>query len=219
MLRPIPESRRSHPDPARRESDRRDELGALALAVQRAEPGALRTFLRMVVPHLLRVVRRVLGPGHLDLEDVTYEAAYVVVERLPEFRGQGTVLHFACRVAVFTAMNVRRRDAAQKRPRAPTGGEWAPDPDSVATAIPSPEEAAARGALAPLVRELLDGLARPMADAMALHVILGYTVGEVAEACGVPAETVRSRLRLAKQALRKRVLADPQLRRLMEDGE
>ena len=64
----------------------------------------------------------------------------------------------------------------------------------------------------PIVRELLATLPDALAEALALHVVLGYTVVEIAESASLPVETVRSRLRLAKQALRKRVLNNPKLR-------
>lgn len=191
---------------------RRDELLGLAGAVQRGDAQALSTFLSAIVPQLLRVVRSVLGPEHPDLEDVAYEAAYAVVEGLPRFRGEGTVLHFACRVTVLSAMNVRRRDAAQKRAlrRAPT------DLDQVELDAPNPEENAQAAALAPIVRELLATLPDALAEALALHVVLGYTVAEIAQTASLPVETVRSRLRLAKQALRKRVLTNPRLREAVD---
>lgn len=206
----IPGSRVSEPVPPG--GGRRDELLGLAAAVQRGEAPALSTFLSAIVPQLLRVVRSVLGPDHPDLEDVAYEAAYAVVEGLPRFRGEGTVLHFACRVTVLSAMNVRRRDAAQKRAlmRAPT------DLDQVVLDAPNPEENAQAAALAPIVRELLATLPDTLAEALALHVVLGYTVGEIAQTASLPVETVRSRLRLAKQALRKRVLNNPRLREAVD---
>jgi DNA-directed RNA polymerase specialized sigma24 family protein len=43
---------------------------------------------------------------------------------------------------------------------------------------------------------------------MALHYEAGYTVGEIAELLDVPRETVRSRLRLARQHLRSRLAED-----------
>jgi RNA polymerase sigma factor (sigma-70 family) len=210
MLRLIRGSRRS--DPPLLEG-KRDELAELGRAVSSGDQAALRTFLASVVPPLLRVARRVLGPGHPDIEDVAYEAAYAVVDGLPRFRGEGTVLHFACRVAVLSSMNVRRRDAAQKRARV----RQACDVDSVEASEPDPEQLAVSGALVPIVRELLDTLPPPLAEALALHNMLGYTVSEVAELSGAPVETVRSRLRLAKQALRRRVLGHPQLREVVED--
>jgi len=208
-FRLIPGSRTSEPATA----GRRDELLALAEAVKAGDSGALRTFLSTIVPHVLRVVRRVLGPSHADLEDVAYEAAYAVVEGLPRFRGEGTVLHFACRVSVLSAMNVRRRDLAQKRALLRVPAEL----DEVELEGPNPEESAHSAALAPIVRELLSTLPEALAEALALHVVLGYTVQEIADASRLPLETVRSRLRLAKQALRKRVLSSPRLRAAVDD--
>ena len=186
---------------------RRDELLALAEAVKAGDTGALRTFLVAIVPSQMRVVRRVLGPGRIDIEDVAYEAAYATVDGLSRFRGEGTVLNFACRVAALVAMNVRRADSARKRSATRVG-------DDVDTAFegPSPEESAGNASLAPIVRELFGTLSEPLAQALALHVVLGYTIAEIAEAASIPEETVRSRLRLGKQALRKRVLSHPILR-------
>lgn len=204
--RVIPGSRVSEPAPPG--AGRRDELAVLAAAVQRGDAAALGTFLSAILPQLLRVVRSVLGPQHPDLEDVAYEAAYAVVEGLPRFRGEGTVLHFACRVTVLSAMNVRRRDAAQKRALQRVPAEL----DEVELEEPNPEENAQAASLVPIVRELLATLPDALAEALALHVVLGYTVVEIAESASLPIETVRSRLRLAKQALRKRVLNNPKLR-------
>ena len=210
QYRVIPGSRASEPTPAG--GGRRDELAGLVGAIARGDADALRTFLSAIVPQLLRVVRSVLGPEHPDLEDVAYEAAYAVVDGLPTFRGEGTVLHYACRVAVLSAMNVRRCDAAQKRAlvRTPT------DLDSVELDAPNPEENAQTSSLAPIVRELLATLPDTLAEALALHAVLGYTVGEIAQSASLPVETVRSRLRLAKQALRKRVLNNPKLREAVD---
>jgi RNA polymerase sigma-70 factor (ECF subfamily) len=209
MLRPVPGLRRSDPPPP---DQPHDELADLAAAVARGDRAALRTFLLAIVPQMLRVVRRVLGPGHSDLEDVAQEAAYGVIDALPRFRGEGSVLHFACRTAVHTAMNVRRRDHARKR----MSVHESLDLENVATDELGPEALAVQGSLAPVVRDLLDTLPEPLAEAFALHTVLGYTVVEIAQASGAPVETVRSRLRLAKQALRKRILADRTLREVAE---
>jgi RNA polymerase sigma factor (sigma-70 family) len=189
-----------------------DELRDLAAAVLRRDAAALRTFLTEIVPDLVRVVRRVLGPNHPDVEDTAHEAAYGVVEALERFRGEGTIRHLACRVAVLTAMNVRRREAAKKRDRDRTDT----DIERVEEDAPNPEERAMTASLVPIVRQLVGTLPEPLAEALTLHVILGYTVPEIAEATQAPLETIRSRLRLAKMALRKCVLGSPQLREVLE---
>ena len=187
---------------------RGDDVGALLPAVRAGDVRATRTFVMAIGPHLLRVVRRVLGPEHPDVEDVTQEAVYGVLEALPRYRGECSVLHFACRVAVLTAMNVRRIDGAEKRQR------LRPSPREVER-LPSqrlgPERETAQQRIVAALRELLARLPAPQAEALALHCVVGYTVAEIASSSGISVETVRSRLRLAKQALRRELASDPAL--------
>ena len=189
-----------------------DELGELGVAAASGDPVAVRTLLTTIMPQLLRVVRRVLGPAHPDLEDVTFEAAQAVLEGLPRFRQEGTLRHYACRVAAFTATNVRRRELASKRARQ----REHVDIDLFAGSSPGPEQRAQAASLVPIVRQLLTTLPRPLAEALTLHVILGYTVSEIARSCDIPVETVRSRLRVARQSLRKSALGNAVLREALE---
>ncbi|HEX6764239.1 MAG TPA: sigma-70 family RNA polymerase sigma factor [Polyangiaceae bacterium] len=176
------------------------------------DPTAVRTFVTAIGPQILRVVRRVLGPNHPDVEDAAQESAFAVLGALARYRGESTVVHFACRVAVQTAMNVRRRESAVKR-RAQ--GERV-DIDALADARPGPDAEAEGRASAELVRELVATLPEAQAEALAMHCVLGFTVNEIAETAGLPVETVRSRLRLAKHALRARAEATPRLAGLVE---
>ena len=61
------------------------------------------------------------------------------------------------------------------------------------------------------LRDLLSDLPEEQADALALRVMLGWSLEDVARATGAPLNTVRSRVRLAKEALRRRIEADPSL--------
>lgn len=191
---------------------RHDELEALARRAHDGDPVAVRTFVTAIGPQILRVVRRVLGPNHPDVEDAAQESAFAVLGALGRYRGDSTVVHFACRVAVQTAMNVRRRESAIKR-RAQ--GDRV-DLDALADGRPGPDAEAEGRASAELVRELVATLPEAQAEALALHCVLGFTVGEIAETAGLPVETVRSRLRLAKQALRARAETMPRLAGLVE---
>jgi RNA polymerase sigma-70 factor (ECF subfamily) len=53
-----------------------------------------------------------------------------------------------------------------------------------------------------------------IAQALALHFILGYTVEEIATVASAPQNTIWSRLRLGKKALRKTLRNDPTLAEL-----
>ncbi len=191
-----------------------DPLAELVTAAVAGDRDAVRTFLVTVTPQLLRVVRKVLGVQHLEIDDVVQESAFAVIEALPRYRGECTVLHFACRSAVLTAMNVRRREAAKKRASTrEVGAEIELFPNDA----PTPDAGVLARARIQVVRELLDTLPNEQAEALAMHCVLGYTIREIAEASRTAVETVRSRMRLAKQALRARIAADPLLADFVEE--
>ena len=191
-----------------------DELLPLARAAINGDRVALRTLLTTLGPTLLRVVRRVIGSSHPDVEDVAQECAVEFVSALRRFRGESSIRHFAARVALRSAMNARRRHRAAKRNH---GLPDLMDTDETASNDAPPDFLAASRASVQLARELCDSLPPAQAEALALHCVLGYTVSEVASICDAPLETVRSRLRSAKAALVASALADPRLRYLVED--
>lgn len=162
---------------------------------------AARTLLRTVTPSLLRVVRGILGASNPDVPDVCQEAAVALLAALPQFRGHSTVTHFACRIALLTAMNARRK--ARLGQRAPLA-----DDDSLQDGAPHPGEAAEAARRRAALRRLLDELPPAQAEVLALHVMLGYTVQETSATVAAPIDTVRSRLRRALSALRDRIHGD-----------
>jgi len=193
-----------------------DEWAELARAAGSGDPRAVRTFLVNAGPHVLRVVRRVLGHAHGDVEDLTQECAFAVIDALPSFRGECSVVHFVCRIAVLTAMNARRSLRAAKRAHEQQRDDAI---ENVACLHPGPEQNFSAQASAELVRELLATLPIEQAEALALHCVLGYTLSEMADSSGVSSETWKSRLRLAKHAFRRRALADPRARELVASLE
>ncbi len=190
-----------------------DTLAELARAAGENDPTAVRTLLITVGPHMLRVVGKVLGANHPDVDDVFQESASAVLDALPRYRGECSVLHFVSRVAVLTAMRVRRRESSAKR-------KAIREDDVLVEQLPSessaPDAVFSRRIAAEAVRGLLDSLPVEQAEALALHCVLGYTVSEIATLSGAPVETVRSRLRLAKKALRERILGDERLAAIAE---
>ena len=69
------------------------------------------------------------------------------------------------------------------------------------------------------MRELFAALPTAQAEAFVMHIVLGFSIEETADACEVPANTVRSRLRLAKQAMRMRAAANPALSDILKESE
>jgi RNA polymerase sigma-70 factor (ECF subfamily) len=118
------------------------------------------------------------------------------------------VRHFACRVALLTALNARRRFQLRER-LTPSA-----TPQQIDQA--SGDERFRADLLAERRRSillgLLDELPPAQAEAIAMHCVLGYTVAETAQATGVPPNTVRGRLVSAKAALRQALALDTELK-------
>jgi RNA polymerase sigma factor (sigma-70 family) len=189
-------------------------MDALVHRVLAGDRKATRSLLCAVGPAMLRAIRKVLGRSTHEVEDVAQEAMEALIAALPSFRGECPVLHFARRVAVLTALANRRRLDLR--------AQWASDPEEQApdgvAAGPSPAEALFLRGRREALQALLDELPANQAEVLVLHVALGFTVDEIARAAGRPAETIRSRLRLAKQALRDRIQASPELSEILEVG-
>jgi RNA polymerase sigma-70 factor, ECF subfamily len=163
---------------------------------------ATRCLLEQVGPRVVRAARAVMGREHPELEDAVQLALIGFVQALPSFRGECDPAQFAARIAVRTAVAVRRRALARS-------GHQDPSVDLSAIGGSTPEAGAARRR--DVLRRLLDDLADEQAEALALRVVLGWSLDEISAATGAPVNTVRSRLRLAKEALRRRIADTPDL--------
>jgi RNA polymerase sigma-70 factor (ECF subfamily) len=180
----------------------------------RGDPGAMRDLLVSVAPIVARTARRVMGRHHPDVEDVAQQALSAFVERLPTFRNESSITHFAERITVYRALTARRDAAVRGRFIVADGDLMDAVADDMVAR--SAEGEAADSACRRLLLRALDAIAPPQAEALALHFLFDYTVSEIAEAAGVAEETVRSRLRLGKQALRALIEREPSLAALRE---
>ena len=81
------------------------------------------------------------------------------------------------------------------------------DPDGFLCDGEDPRAARRRRTL----RALLDDLPEEQAEALAMRIALGWSLKDIADTTGVPLNTVRSRIRLAKEGLRRRIADDPTL--------
>jgi RNA polymerase sigma factor (sigma-70 family) len=180
------------------------DAGALARLAAAGDTAAMTRLLRVLAPEMARVVRGVMGPYAADVDDALQQSLVAVVQALPAFRGECSPQGYACRIAFRTALAVRRR--AQQFASAHKQHVDAPEP--LADDVGLTAEATRR---TQLLRTLLDALPPDQAEALALRTMLGWSLDEIAQASGVPLNTVRSRMRLAKEALRARIEADPAL--------
>lgn len=174
----------------------------LARTAAAGDVRATRRLLEVVAPRVARTVRAVMGARHPEVEDAAQLALIGFIQALPSFRGECDPTQFAARIAVRTAGAVRRR--ARSRMGTVDG---AVDVDAL-EAPPEEMEAARRKEF---IRTLLDGLPEEQAEVLVLRIMLGWALKDIATTSGAPLNTVRSRLRLAKEALRRRIADDPVL--------
>jgi RNA polymerase sigma factor (sigma-70 family) len=189
-----------------------DRHEALVAGARGGDPAALDALVAELAPSLLRAVRALMGPSHPDLEDVTQEVLIAVIDALPSFRGDCTLLHFAIRIAT------RRTTTARRRSRSILAwleGFWRKE-EALVPGAPSPGDETLADRRRHLLRALLGEIPEAQAEALALRVALGHSIDEVAAITRAPINTVRSRLRLAKEALRTRIAADPRWAELWE---
>jgi RNA polymerase sigma factor (sigma-70 family) len=180
---------------------------ALAKAAATGDVRATQELLEMLAPRIAAVVSVVLGRTHPDVDDVLQQSMIAFVQALPSFRGECQPQRFASRIAARTAVASRRR----------TRGRHARHDDLVdVDTLYAPTQDAFADRRRQLVRSLLESLPEEQAESLTLRVLLGWTLEEISTTMGVPINTVRSRMRLAKEALRRKLDADPALRELLE---
>jgi RNA polymerase sigma-70 factor (ECF subfamily) len=195
-----PVERRTPSEAASAPVDSTLELARIAGA---GDSVATAKLLRQFAPRLSRVVRAVLGGGHPDVEDAVQQALIGFVHALPAFRGDCDPLGYATVIAVRTAVAARKRSRTEQTRR-----DDAIDADTLAELRPSPGDEAMSQRRKEIMRDLLAELPVEQAEALASRVVLGWSLEEIAAHSGAPLNTVRSRLRLAKEALKRKIEAD-----------
>lgn len=181
----------------------------LTTVAQRAAAGddiATRQFLKAVWPMITRVIAGVLGPAHPDLDDVVQQALIALLRAIVLYRGECHPAGYASRIAMHIALRARKRSGVE-RARARVMADLAPADQMAASA----SEEAAKERRRQVLNDLLESLPEEQAHSLALRIVLGWSLDEVALATGAPVNTVRSRVRLAKEALRRRIEADTAL--------
>jgi len=193
-----PEERGRRDSGGFRRLDPANPLDVLARLARSGDSDATHELLRRIAPKLLGLARSLFGPSHPDLDDVLQEMLLAVARAVDAFEGRCSFQHYALRIGVRIGLAERRRRIAEleRISVAPEADELAGEP---ATDTPVSKQRKLA------VRELVDTLPEEQAETITLRICLGMSLQEVAEATGAPVNTVRSRLRIARTSLRRRV--------------
>jgi RNA polymerase sigma-70 factor, ECF subfamily len=163
-----------------------DDRIALAARGDRAAAEAL---CREILPRVRNLVRYLVrGDHHVD--DVAQEALIAVLRGLAGYRAEGKFESWVDRIVARTTFSSLRKLRGR------------PEEIAVEVERASDEPGGEAYVLRRQVAAHLDALPPEQRQALVLHFAVGMTVPEIAELTGAPFETVRSRIRLGKAALR-----------------
>jgi RNA polymerase sigma-70 factor (ECF subfamily) len=168
------------------------------------DPTAICNLLRELAPEVARVARSILGPSDMGLEDAIQDGLLSLMHALPTFRRDCSIRRYANRIAARTALLARRRSRATRERE----GRFSHDERPAAYIDGSRDLERRRKTF---VHRMFDVLPEAQAEVLALRFLLGYSLDEISVAVGAPVNTVRSRIRLAKEVMRAHLENDPEL--------
>jgi RNA polymerase sigma-70 factor (ECF subfamily) len=161
-----------------------------------------------VAPAVAGVVRLLFGSKTAEAQDAIQESLVAVHAAIGRFRGECPFVAYARRIAARVAVTARRRHASESLDEISA--------ELGSAAAPLHDERIMRERRLQALRALLDELPAGQAESLGMRVVLGCSLPEVAQATGVPVNTVRSRIRLAREHIKARIESDPRLAALFE---
>ncbi len=166
-------------------------------AAQSPLSGPFRALFDAELAYVCRSLRR-LGIREAELDDVAQEVFVHVHRRFEEYDASRPVRPWLFSFALRVAANQRRL----ARHRREVGQD---DVDVHASDAASPEQDALRAESRRLVLEALDGVELDRRAVLIMHELDGVAAPGIAEALGIPLNTVYSRLRTAREEFRAAV--------------
>jgi RNA polymerase sigma-70 factor (ECF subfamily) len=157
---------------------------------------------RSIVDEHHRAVARTLRKGgvpYADLDDEIQRTFIVAAGRLQDVR-QGSERSFLCQVARNRASHARRSIARRRESPSDQLHDWS-------AALGTPEDLAARKEISGVLCAALESMSEPLRAVFLLHEVDELGLSEIATALRLPRGTVASRLRRAREQLRRDLAA------------
>lgn len=166
--------------------------------------GAFNTLVGVYERQVYNLCLRLIGDREAA-EDATQETFIAAFRAIRGFRG-GSFRSWLLRIAANQAKDELRRRQRRPQPGGPTEVEWDyPDPG------PGPEDRAVNRDLAAALAVGLSQLPFEQRQAVLLVDYMGMDYGEAAAASDASLGTIKSRLHRGRDALRRFVIAHPEL--------
>jgi len=164
-------------------------------------PGALDALAEAWLPHVYRWCHRLGGPA-VDAEDAAHETLIIMCRRIDSVHGPAQFQSWL--------FNIARRVIANQRKRA-WFKRWVPGAtvQEQPAAGWGPERSLEARQAAATVWKVLNSLPTSQKEVLVLVELEERTASEAAELLGIPRGTVKSRLRVAREAFRRAMARIP----------
>jgi RNA polymerase sigma-70 factor (ECF subfamily) len=141
---------------------------------------------------------RMLGVARASLDDAVQDVFGVISRQLARFEGRSSLRTWVFGIAQYTAANHRRGERRKSAPLSPLQ-------DDLASREPGPQLQAEASQLASVIQAFCAELEESRRAVFVLGLLEEVPPAEIAELLELPVNTVYSRLRALRQALRERL--------------
>jgi RNA polymerase sigma-70 factor (ECF subfamily) len=184
----------------------------LLAAVRAGEVAAAAAFHDRIRPHVDATIRRLLGAGDIDHQDIAQKALIEIVLTIHRYRGECSLDSWVSRVTANIAFKHLRRRKTERRLFDIL------NPEDIA--LPSSSRTSRQILLRDVshrIRHHLDRIDVNKSWTVVLHDVCGYDLKEIAGITGVSVAAAQTRLVRGRRELHDRIAADPELAGLLDD--
>jgi RNA polymerase sigma-70 factor (ECF subfamily) len=200
--------------PARTVSPALDDSELLA-ALRAGDTAAAAALHDRVRPQVDRTVRRLLGPGDFDGEDVAQQAMIELVSTIDRYRGDCSLDSWTSTITAHAVYkHIRRRKTERRIFGALEGDGFAETRSHSRTG----HDALVRSVLSRVLGHL-NAVDESKAWTFVLHDVCGYDLREIAQITATSVAAAQSRLVRGRREVHERIASDPELANLLESME
>jgi RNA polymerase sigma-70 factor (ECF subfamily) len=197
--------------PAHVASPALDDAELLA-ALRAGDAGAATALHDRARPQVDRTIRRLLGAGDVDHDDVAQQAMIELVSTIDRYRGECSLDSWTSTITAHAVYKHIRRRRTERRIFGALDADLLADTRSSSK---TSREAIARN-LMTRVRVHLDAIDESKAWAFVLHDVCGYDLREIARITGVTVAAAQTRLVRGRREVHERIASDPELADLLD---
>jgi len=209
LVPPVP----AEPQPARPPAPSLDDSELLA-ALRDGDPSAATALHDRVRLQVDRTIRRLLGPGDVDHDDVAQQAMIELVFTIDRYRGDCSLDSWTATLTAHVVYKHIRRRKTERR----LFGALDPDDPSLRSRSRTGHQAVARDLMQRVLAHL-DRVDENKAWTFVLHDVCGHDLREIAQITGVSVAAAQARLVRGRREIHERIAADPDLANLLEGTE